>query len=136
MKPISKPVQRLRLAAWTALAAVAVVAGVAGYRHFSTRPTAFDRQVWLDGARVAFSQEAPRLRMADGLLRDGRLIGMTRAQVDALLGPQTTTGNFRPEYDYVYWLGAERGYISIDSEWLVLKLGPGGKVTQARLVRD
>lgn len=115
---------------------VTVMMAVMGYSHFTKGPTAFDRQVWLDGGRAAFSPDNPRLRMADGLIRDGSLNGMTQAQVDALLGPQTETGKFRPEYTGVYWLGAERGYISIDSEWLVLKLGPDGKVAQVRLVRD
>jgi hypothetical protein len=130
------PSRNFKILGWTVLAAAVIAGGIMGYSHLTTRPTAFDRQAWLDGARGALSQDAPRLRMADGLLRDGRLIGLTRAQVDALLGPQNTTGNFRPEYEYVYWLGAERGYISIDSEWLVLRLGPDGRVAQARLVRD
>ena len=42
--------------------------------------------------------------------------------------------NFR-EYDYVYWLGPERGAISIDSEWSVLKLDTGS-VVQAEHVTD
>lgn len=130
------PSRNFRILGWTVLAAAVAAGGIMGYSHFTTRPTAFDRQAWLDGARGVPSQDAPRLRMADGLIRDGRLIGMTGAQVDALLGPQNQTENFRPEYAYVYWLGAERGYISIDSEWLVLKLGRDGKVAEARLVRD
>lgn len=130
------PSRNFKILAGTVLAGAIAAGGVMGYSHFTTRPTAFDRQVWLDGARGVHSQDAPRLRMADGLVRDGRLVGMTRTQVDALLGPQTQTEYFRPEHAYVYWLGAERGWIGIDSEWLVLKLGPDGKVAQARLVRD
>lgn len=32
--------------------------------------------------------------------------------------------------------GAERGFVAIDSEWLLLMLGPDGKVAQASVVRD
>ena len=36
----------------------------------------------------------------------------------------------------VYWLGDERGYMSIDSEWLVVRLDGEGKVAEYRIVRD
>jgi hypothetical protein len=45
---------------------------------------------------------------------------MSRAPVDELLGipPYTAAGGHAPEYRS--WLGRERGFISIDSEWLEL----------------
>jgi hypothetical protein len=39
------------------------------------------------------------------------------------------------EYDYVYWLGPERGFVSIDSEWLVVRCG-GDVVVSAQVVTD
>ena len=67
------PSRNFNILAGTVLAGAIAAGGVMGYSHFTTRPTAFDRQVWLDGARGVHSQDAPRLRMADGLVRDGRL---------------------------------------------------------------
>jgi hypothetical protein len=55
--------------------------------------------------------------------------------VVALLGEPRRTRYFR-QYDLVYWLGPERGMISIDSEWLVLRLDKRGRVTEERLVTD
>jgi hypothetical protein len=36
----------------------------------------------------------------------------------------------------VYWLGPERGFIRIDSEWLVLRLDQSDIVREVRIVRD
>jgi len=58
--------------------------------------------------------------MVDDLLKKHQLVEMSRDQVNDLLGVPPVTAHFR-EYDYVYWLGQERGAFAIDSEWLVLK---------------
>lgn len=92
----------------------------------------FDPILWSDTAQI---ESGVRLGMADRLLSDGVLVGRTRAEVVAMLGEPPPTGYFA-EWDLVYWLGPERGYISIDSEWLVARLGSDGRVTEARLVRD
>ena len=44
--------------------------------------------------------------------------------------------DYSSEWDLVYRLGDERGFVSIDSEWLVLRLGAAGRITQACLVTD
>ncbi len=93
---------------------------------------AFDAAAWNDKAQV---ESGVRLSMADRLLADGVLVGRTRAEVVAMLGEPPPTGYFA-EWDLVYWLGPERGFISIDSEWLVARLGSDGRVTHAQLVRD
>src|SRR5262245_35322630 len=93
----------------------------------------FDPAAW-KGADLADGRNPARLRMVDDLLRRHRLVGMAQAEVDELLGVPPRTGYFR-DYDYVYWLGPERGFISIDSEWLVLKFEQG-RVARARIVRD
>jgi hypothetical protein len=76
-----------------------------------------------------------RHRMADWLIFSHSLIGNTRAQVVEKLGEPPPTEYFR-DWSLVYNLGAERGFMSIDSEWLVVRLGADGKVQQARIVRD
>jgi len=40
------------------------------------------------------------------------------------------------EYALVYWLGAERGFIRIDSEWLVVNFDKNNRVSDALMVRD
>jgi hypothetical protein len=115
---------------------LALVASGVMYWGLFFSPTRFDRQTWLDGEKIDFPKTAPRLRMADALVRDAKLIGMTHGEVDALLGPQTDTHLMRSAYEYVYWLGPERGFFGIDSEWLVLNFDENGKVREALIARD
>jgi hypothetical protein len=94
--------------------------------------TAFESASW-----KAENRDAPqgvRVHMVDDLLRTHKLVGMTRAQLEDLLGVPPATEYFR-EYDYVYWLGPERGLFSIDSEWLVVKCSHG-VVISAQVVTD
>ena len=51
------------------------------------------------------------------------------------VGEPPPTGYFAA-WDMVYWLGPERGFIRIDSEWLVLRLAKDGRVLDNRIVRD
>ncbi len=95
-------------------------------------PTKFDQQIWLKGESLL---EQPRLRMADGLIKSGELIGLNRDEVEVKLGPKPKTEYFKG-YDFVYWLGDERGFISIDSEWLVLKVDQSGKVIYNAIKTD
>jgi hypothetical protein len=54
-------------------------------------------------------------------------------QDDPIRPPKT---DYFSDYQIVYWLGPERGFISIDSEWLAIWIGPDQRVTDARIVRD
>ena len=92
----------------------------------------FDSLQWHADANV---RSGVRQRMADRLIARGSLIGLTRNEAVALLGEPPETGYFT-DWDLVYLLGDERGFISIDSEWLVLRLGPNGRIAQAKLVTD
>jgi hypothetical protein len=76
-----------------------------------------------------------RLRMVDDLLNRNLRSAVPRADIENLLGPPDETSYFR-DWDLVYWLGPERGFIRIDSEWLVFKLDAGGRVADYRIVRD
>jgi outer membrane protein assembly factor BamE (lipoprotein component of BamABCDE complex) len=74
--------------------------------------------------------------MVDDLLHRHRLRGMTREEVVSLLGTPPET-NYFPDYDLVYWLGSERGYFSLGSEWwLAIKFGGNGRVSKTALVRE
>lgn len=93
---------------------------------------AFDAATWDDESQA---WHGARLEMADRLLAQDILTGMTRAQVIAMLGEPSQEGYFR-EWDMVYWLGPERGFMSVDSEWLVLNLDGNGRVVECRIVND
>jgi hypothetical protein len=100
------------------------------YRH--RQP--FDSRAWkLDESA---NREWPtRLRMADDIVDRRILVDKTKTEVLELLGPATPTDKWR-SWDLVYWLGPERGFIRIDSEWLVVRFGQDGRVRDVRIVRD
>jgi hypothetical protein len=102
------------------------------YRH----RLAFDAAVWRAKAADAGDDWPTRLRMVDSLMDSRLLHGRTRPQVVELLGPPDDTSKWR-EWDLVYHLGPERkALFRIDSEWLVLRLGPGRAVVSYRIVAD
>jgi hypothetical protein len=76
-----------------------------------------------------------RYRIADGLELGGRLGGMTRAEVLALLGPPPKTDKF-PEHGLVYVLGPGRGWTSLDYEWLLVDFDSADRVINAEVVSD
>lgn len=93
----------------------------------------FDPVAWKTDERNFTN--AVRIRMVDDLLRRHTFRGMTRDQVTGIIGEPDKTEYFK-DWDMVYWLGPERRFISIDSEWLVFRLDGQKKVTDYRIVRD
>lgn len=89
---------------------------------------AADRENWSDPLKK-------RHRIADGFVLTGRLLGKSREELITLLGAPPRTDKFS-DWEMVYPLGAERGFISIDMEWLVVRLNSSGKAVEARIVRD
>jgi outer membrane protein assembly factor BamE (lipoprotein component of BamABCDE complex) len=106
---------------------------LAAIHFWKARPLPFDRAVW--NAEVEDLEDFRRHRMADWLVQRRRLIGMSRDEVLSTLGEPTVTSHFR-EYDLVYVLGNERGWLSIDSEWLLMRLDDTGRVSAAEIARD
>ena len=98
--------------------------------HLRRRP--FDGAAW-KGEKTLTNDV--RIRMVDDLLRRHSFGGMTREQLTAIVGEPDKTEYFKG-WDLVYWLGPERGFMSIDSEWLVFRLDSQKKVTDYRIVRD
>jgi hypothetical protein len=118
---------------WWLIALASVVAcGVAICWHVLYPGRPFDAQTWLADAR---EDSGVRQQMADRLIAHRVLIGKTRSEVIEMLGEPPPTTYFN-DSALAYRLGAERGFISIDSEWLVLQLGPGGRVSDAAIARD
>ena len=92
----------------------------------------FDSAAW---KRAEESDADTRLHMIEHLVWSGKLDGLTQTQVVALLGPRPETDYFS-EWDFVYWLGPNRGLLRIDSEWLVIRFNEAGRVAEYRVVSD
>ena len=105
----------------------------------SMERTAFDGPAWRATGK---GQPPVRTAMVDDVIGSGMLERKTRQEVLALLGPDdsaTGTGwgaGYFGSWDLVYWIGDERGFIRIDSEWLVIDLDAEGRVARYRLVTD
>ncbi len=96
--------------------------------------TQFSPTIWRD-ASLTLEPAHVRLCMVDNLLAQNLLLGKSRAEVVELLG-QPEPQNGSSGYELVYLLGPERGFISIDYEWLVIQLDGAGQVSDARLMTD
>jgi hypothetical protein len=97
-----------------------------------THRRAFDADLWKKRDQTAHHSDwPPRLCMVDDLLARGRLKAMTESQVIDLLGPPDSKS-----LGFSFYLGPERGFMSIDSEILVIEFGTDGKVSRQRIHRD
>jgi len=113
------------------VASLALIIGVASFAFVWPRQsTRFDTIRWKDKNLPA----SVRLQMADDLILRRLLDGMTRPEVISLLGEPPKTLYFK-DYDLVYLLRPERGFMPVDSEWLVVKFGRDGRA-EARIARD
>jgi hypothetical protein len=91
----------------------------------------FDSNEWKHAAK---SNDPIRLKMVDALLRKYRLVGMSRSEVEGLLGPPDRKDHYLG-CDYAYWLGTERGFFPIDEEWLGINF-QNGLVVEAKDLHD
>ena len=119
-----------------ALSPYILLFGTLGYasirEHLHRVP--FDSEAWQDPKQVD-GDDPVRIRMVDDLMKSKRLDHHSRADVEKLLGKRTNEYYFK-EYDLVYWLGPERGFMSIDSAWLVINFDSSGSVREYNVVRD
>ncbi|TKH03297.1 hypothetical protein FC682_11070 [Peribacillus simplex] len=77
-----------------------------------------------------------RVYLVDDLINEHELIGKTKVEVITLLGSPTATEYFKEKDNVVYYLGAERGIIRIDSEWLVIWFDGSDKAMKYELRTD
>jgi hypothetical protein len=61
----------------------------------------------------AHAGDRTRAHMVDDLVRNRRLDGLTRTQIQSLLGPSNNDQYGSPKDALVYWLGADRGWLDI-----------------------
>lgn len=101
----------------------AVLLGINEYKsHFTV-------EKWLDN-------ESSRVYMVDDLMKKYQFEEMTLDEVTDLLGTPPETNYFKEVNNIVYYLGDERGLISIDSEWLIFEFDENQKVKAYEIVRD
>lgn len=81
-------------------------------------------------------QKDKRVWMVDDLIENYNLVGMNKEKIIELLGESPSTNYFKEPNNLVYWLGPERGFISIDSEWLIIWLNQNGIVINYEIMRD
>ena len=99
-------------------------------------------QLWVHEQQSNFSyskwSENPKERvwMVDDLLSQYDFIGMDVLTLESILGKATDTSYFEAPRRLVYYLGDERGLISIDSEWLTFDFNEEGFVTTVNIMRD
>jgi len=128
------PMKKFSFLAVTATAIACITVGASAYWHVTHGPTEFNQSIWL---RAEITSDSPRLRMADGLLKSGVLLGKSQSEIEVMLGPPTYTvhgdaGSVRKS-GLVYRLGPERDYPDIDVESLALDFNPAGKVRDAHI---
>ena len=91
----------------------------------------FDSSQWKSVVR---SDDYSRQDMVGSLIWSDTLAGTTRSAMLTLLGPDCECAYFK-EWDLVYWLGPDRSFLSLDSEWLVVRFDNAGHFADA-LVTD
>jgi hypothetical protein len=121
-----------------AIVAALSIVGFCGWFLFGDTIQERIRRVPFDAAKwqgpTTFANDI-RIRMVDDLLRRHDFHAMPRAQLVALIGEPDNT-EYITGWDLVCWLGPERGFMAIDSEWLVFQLDSEQKVSDYRIVTD
>ena len=97
------------------------------FGHRSETPLLFDREVWKREA------DNERLRMVSDLTP--KLMGISKAQVEHLLGePVTDVGLYPGDYFY-YVLGTQKKFGDTDGIWLCLKF-KNNRVDAVQIAHD
>lgn len=128
---LAVPTKRRLRVTW--VAGALVMAAVLWWTVFQA-PLPFVAFLW----NVDFNRRTKletRYRIADHLVSTGRLNGMARSEVIALLGTPRKTDKFE-DHGLVYVLGPERGWISIDHEWLLVDFDSADRVAKVTVVTD
>ena len=121
--------KKLSVIAWV------VIAALSTFYILTSMPIPFVQAWWHAADYDPDDRFSKRHRMADWLVMTNALAGLRRDEVLAKLGPPPPTDKFT-DYDLVYHLDFERGFISIDSEWLVMRLSPSGIIAEVEVTRD
>lgn len=99
----------------------------------------FNAELWRSQeGKVDMHRWPPCLCMVDDLMESGTLDGLTREEVINLLGTPHSKGfpGGAEDCKINYHLGPERGFLRIDSEWLIIDFDEDGKVKRYGIYRD
>ena len=133
----SEQSSRRRLFWFTALfllcSLIAVVAGIVLFAR-QAQNVPFDSEVWKVAVENNPQDGTARRQMIDSLLASNKLLDLSQSKVIQLLGRPERTSESGAAFNY--YLGNERGYISIDSEWLRLEFDAEGRVSDIRIAVD
>ena len=119
---------------------MAAVPMISQWRH----QIPFDSSVWKARSRDAGMSWPTRLRMVNDLLERQKLTGRTKESLVELLGQPDSIEELRNRYhgpdaqrwNMAYHLGPERGFMSIDDEWLVFQLDRSSTVARVGVITD
>ncbi|MBT2663296.1 hypothetical protein [Bacillus sp. ISL-45] len=92
-------------------------------------PDEFNQEKWIN-------KPAERVGMVDSMLSEVELKGKTKSEIIKLLGEEEERAYFKEPNNIVYYLGDERGFMSIDSEWLVIWFDDKDRVTDYEIKTD
>lgn len=106
-----------------------IIGGIIYVLFLLFSPDQFNKEKWLN-------KPAERVNMVDSLLSEVRLKGKAKTEIIKLLGEEDEKVYFKEPNNLVYYLGDERGFMSIDSEWLVIWFNDIDKVTDYEIKTD
>ena len=98
----------------------------------------FDRQLWLvEASSKANLGATDRQRMLKSIVEDV-LPGKTRKEIETILGPILNSEYFKSTgRDLIYYTGRQRtGFLSLDSEWLLIWLNDRDVFQEYKVVSD
>ncbi|SFA99914.1 MULTISPECIES: hypothetical protein [unclassified Bacillus (in: firmicutes)] len=106
-----------------------IIGGIIYVLFLLLTPNQFNQEKWLN-------KPAERVNMVDSMLSEVRLRGKSKTEIIKLLGEEEEKVYFKELNNLVYYLGDERGFMSIDSEWLVIWFDDKDKVTDYEIKTD
>ena len=95
----------------------------------------FNPETWKNHELV-FREPYPRKRMVNDVLAKYDFEGMSKSEVELILGQPDPEPTFRPKgYDWLYFLGRQRIFLSVDHEWLCISFSQN-VVTRVKVLRN
>jgi len=92
----------------------------------------FTGEAWM---AAEHDSEGARYLMVDDLLAKQPLVGRSRTEIEALLGPLRPPTEY-PGGSWCYYLGPEPSFVSVDNIWLGLEFDDGDRVLTTRNLTD
>jgi hypothetical protein len=121
--------QTIKVIAFTFGTLLGIVGGTIYVLFLIFSPDEFNQEKWVN-------KPSERVDMIDSMLSEVELKGKTKTEIIKLLGVEEEKAYFKEPNNLVYYLGEERGFVSIDSEWLVLWFDDKGRVTDCEIKTD